>query len=64
MTSTTWTSTTIATARPDFGATLMPALKKIGHFLAVCLGVHADTDSNFRGLDLNGNAMWASPTQR
>ena len=35
-----------------------PAFEKFGHFFAVFFGANAVQDSPFRGLDLNGNAMW------
>jgi len=38
-------------------------LKAIGHVFAIGLGVYAEQDSAFRGLDLNGNAVWAKPAR-
>ncbi|WP_420862365.1 hypothetical protein [Algirhabdus cladophorae] len=58
------TMTYTATAQPiktvDFGAFILPIAKKVAHFLKVCAGVYAEQDSNYRGLDLNGNAVWAT----
>ena len=39
--------------------TLPFGFKKFGRFVAVFFGVNADKCDHFRGLDLNGNAMWS-----
>jgi hypothetical protein len=36
------------------------AFNKVNAFLNVFFDATADHDCNFRGLDLNGNAMWAT----
>ncbi len=59
MTSITWTTSAKSLRIPSFDARLVKALKDMRHFLAVCIGVYAEQDSNYRGLDLNGNPVWA-----
>jgi len=57
-----------ASARPATKTALiraaLPLLKKVAHVLAVGCGVHAERDSAYRGLDLNGNTVWAKPRIR
>lgn len=56
MTTATFTATAPVTNIPSIK---VPAgFKKLGHFIAVFFGAYAD-EANFRGLDLNGNAMWS-----
>lgn len=38
----------------------LAAFVKVNTFLNVFFGATAEQDSNFRGLDLNGNPMWAT----
>lgn len=60
MTTTTWTSAaTTTTATTDIASVAKPKLAYLKRFAAVALGVNADKDDHFRGLDLNGNAMWS-----
>lgn len=59
MTTTTWTAETTTTTPTTSGVDIIALLKKAGHFIAICAGAHAEADSKFRGLDLNGNPMWA-----
>lgn len=61
MTTTTWTIPAAAAPAPEFAATGLRIARKIGHFIAVFAGATAETDSAFRGLDLNGNPVWAKP---
>jgi len=60
MTTMTYTTSAPAIKSINFGEFLAPAAQKIGHFLKVCAGVYAEQDSAYRGLDLNGNAVWAT----
>jgi hypothetical protein len=61
MTSMTWTTFTPAATAPIAGVITMPAFAtKLARFAAIFLGVNADKDDHFRGLDLNGNAMWST----
>jgi len=59
MTTTTWTSAPTVTATTDIATVAKPKLAYLMRFAAVALGINADKDDHFRGLDLNGNAMWS-----
>ena len=58
MTTTTWAAPTVTVKVPNVDTGLIEGLKKVRHFLAVCIGVYAEQDSNYRGLDLYGNPIW------
>lgn len=64
MTTVTWTSVNTAFNTTDFAAIVMPPLRTTARYIAIFFGAHAAQDSNFRGLDMNGNAMWAAPRTR
>lgn len=53
----TFAATAIATHFPAIKAP--KGLKTLTRFIAVFFGANADKDDHFRGLDLNGNAMWS-----
>ena len=57
MTTATFTATAPVTPIPSFAAP--KGLKSFGRFLTVFFGLNADKNDHFRGLDLNGNAMWS-----
>ena len=59
MTSATWTATAPATTATDIATIAKPKFAYLMRFAAVALGVNADKVDEFRGLDLNGNAMWS-----
>lgn len=61
MTTVTWASTNTTFNTVDFTAIIMPPLRTAVHYIAIFFGAHAAQDTNFRGLDMNGNAMWAAP---
>jgi hypothetical protein len=57
MTTMTFTATAPITTIPAI--TLPFGFKKFGRFASVFFGLNADKSDDFRGLDLNGNAMWS-----
>jgi len=59
MTTTTWTAPAPATAQIEVTIPAFKGLKKVAHFFAIACGATAANDTEFRGLDLNGNPMWA-----
>lgn len=60
MTTVTYTTPATATAALKAPNRALAAFAKVNTFLNVFFGARADQDSNFRGLDLNGNPMWAA----
>jgi len=64
MTSTTWNVSHTTFKSPELANVGLRVLREMGHFVAVCLGAYAEQDSNFRGLDLNGNAIWSRSDSR
>jgi len=59
MTSATWTATAPATTTQDIATIAKPKFAYLMRFAAVALGINSDKNDDFRGLDLNGNAMWS-----
>jgi hypothetical protein len=57
MTTATFSATAPITHIPTFKTP--KGLTTLGYFIAVFFGVNADKVDHFRGLDLNGNAMWS-----
>jgi hypothetical protein len=58
MTTTTWNTAAPAIVTPEVPAAAKFGFKTFAHYVAVFFGATAETDSNFRGLDLNGNPVW------
>lgn len=58
MTPMTYTTAQPTLAAPKLDPKLIAALKSVRHFLAVCVGVYAEEDSGYRGLDLYGKPIW------
>lgn len=60
MTTTTYTAPIATSAPVATGNKALSAFNKVNTFFNVFFGATADADSNFRGLDMNGNAMWVT----
>lgn len=59
MTTMTYTASAITSTPISAFDHAVRAFTKINDFLNICFGATAEEDSAFRGLDLNGNPMWA-----
>lgn len=64
MTSTTYTAPVALDPAAFTGMSTVSMMSKIKQFTAVLFGVNSDKPDYFRGLDLNGNAMWSTQHSR